>query len=154
MATKLYIKLQTPIIELTVKAKDVSGAKESIIVGFKRYETKESQEKISKLQDLLTDSADTNSVSISLDTFIKGEIEYIRQARLELADSETGRNTELTIADTKTAKPNDSLWATPDECLAVLLDLYLSSAPWRLSLILALQKALFNNDYSDAEIKN
>lgn len=153
MAQKLYIKLQTPTIELTVKAKDVSGAKESIIVGFNRYEVKESQDKLTKLQELLAEAND-NPTLTTLDNFIKNEVVYIKQAKLELADSETGRSSDLVIADTRIAKPNDSLWVTPDECLAVLLDLYLSSSPWRLSLILALQKALFNNDYSDAEIKN
>lgn len=154
MATKLYIKLQTPTIELLVKAKDVSGAKESMLVGFKRYETITAQEKLTTLQDLLADAQANNLNSSSLDKFIKEEIVYIKQAKLELYDEVSKATKDLLIQDTRTAKPNDGLWETSEQCLDVLLDLYLSSAPWRLSLILMGQKALLNNDYSEAEVKN
>ena len=45
MAVKLSVKLQSPTIEILVKAKDASGATDSIVVGFKRYEAKEAKVK-------------------------------------------------------------------------------------------------------------
>jgi len=157
MAQKLCIKLQAPTIELKVQAKDVSGAKDSMLVGFKRYEIKESQERIEKLQELLkaTEGTVSNDPSmIALDNYVKSEIVYLKNVNLDLVDEATGKSNALSIQDTRSAKPNDSLWGSADECLVVLLDLYLSSAPWRLSLILAAQKALFNADYSEEAAKN
>lgn len=152
MAVKLFVKLQTPTIELKVEAKDVSGSKEYINIGFKRYEIKEAEAKIEQLKTVSEDfkNLDTNEVI----KFIKNEVVYIKQAKVELFDDELNLPKDLVISDTRTVKPNEGLWGTPDECLAVLLDLYLASAPWRLSLIIALQQALINVDYKEAELKN
>jgi len=155
MAIKINIRLQSPTIELPIKAQDASGAKDSLVVGFKRYEITEAQNKLDKLQEILSESQDAGSLnSTALDTFVKAEIVYIKQAKLELYDDETKTTKDLVIADTRTSKPNESLWVDADSCLDVLTSMYLSSAPWRLSLILAAQKALLNSDYSGAEVKN
>ncbi len=153
MAIQIAIKLQTPTIELPVKAKDASGAKDTILVGFKRYPIEEAQAKLDTLQSLL-DSADKvkSLESTELDNFITNEIVYIKQIKLDL--NENGKSRELAIADTRQVKPIADLWETGDECLSVLLKMYLSSAPYRLALILAGQKALLNNDYSQDELKN
>jgi hypothetical protein len=153
MALQLFIKLQTPTIELPVRAKDAAGTKDSMLVGFKRYELTQSQEKLNTLQELLKEAESANSLnSTLLDSFIKDEIVYIKQAKLDLADN--GVSKELIVSDTRTVKPIADLWGTGEECLSVLLEMYLSSAPYRLALILATQKALLNNDYSEAEVKN
>ena len=153
MTIQIAIKLQTPTIELPVKAKDASGAKDVITVGFKRYPIEEAQAKLDLLQDLLDSADKTKSLeSNELDTFITNEIVYIKQIKLELDDN--GKARELAIPDTRQAKPIADLWETGDECLSVLLKMYLSSAPYRLALILAGQKALLNNDYTQDELKN
>ena len=153
MAIKLCIKLQTPTIELKVSAKDAAGTKDSILVGFKRYELGESQEKLTSMQVLLEEVQDVASLnSTLLDSFLKEEIVYIKQAKLDL--EENGVTKELSISDTRTVKPIADLWGNGDECLGALLEMYLSSSPYRLALILAAQKALLNNDYSEAELKN
>ena len=153
MAAKLFIKLQTPTIELKVSAKDAAGIKDSFIVGFKRYELAAAQSKLEQLQDIFTSiSKDSSMESKELNSFIKNEIVFLKQLKLDLAD-DNGSSKELAITDTRTVKPNEGLWESADECLAVLLDMYLSSAPYRLSLITALQKALLNNDYSEAEVR-
>ena len=153
MTIQIAIKLQTPTIELPVKAKDASGAKDTILVGFKRYPIDEAQVKLDLVQDLL-DSADKakNLESTELDTFLTNEIVYIKQIKLDI--DENGKPRELSIPDTRQAKPIADLWENGDECLSVLLKMYLSSAPYRLALILAGQKALYNNDYSQEELKN
>lgn len=151
---KLFVKLQTPTIELKVTAKDAAGTKDSIIVGFKRYELTETETKLKQLQQIMQEAMeDENIAKNNIDKFVKDEVVYIKQANLQLAD-EKGNPKDLNIADTRTAKPIETLWESADECLVVLLDLYLQSAPYRVSLITSLQKALLNNDYSEAEVKN
>lgn len=155
MALQLYVKLQTPTIELQVKAKDASGAKDSLTIGFKRYELKETEVKFKSLQEILEDIQTENNLnSETLNKFIKDEIVYLKAVKVETFDKEKEVTKELSIQDTRTAKPVETLWETPDDCLAVLLDYYLASAPYRVSFISAMQKALLNNDYSDAEVKN
>ena len=155
MALQLYVKLQTPTIELQVKAKDASGSKDTFIVGFKRYDLKETEGKFISLQDILEDVQNENNLnSDALNKFVKAEIVYMKAAKLELYDNIKDTTKELSVPDTRTAKPVETLWETSDECLAVLLDLYLASAPYRVSLISAMQKALLNNDYSEGELKN
>jgi hypothetical protein len=153
MAVKLFVKLQVPTIELKVSAKDAAGIKDSILVGFKRYEISDAQKRLNILQDLLTSAQADNSLdSQALDVFIKNEVIYIKQAKLEL--EEDGKTRELVIQDTRTTKPIEELWANNEEALDVLTTAYLASSPYRLSLILSAQKALFNSDYSEAEVKN
>lgn len=155
MALQLYVKLQTPTIELQVKAKDASGTKDSLVVGFKRYDLKETEGKFKALQSILEDiQEESNLNSETLNKFIKDEIVYLKTAKLELSDSETKTTKELLVADTRAAKRVETLWETPDDCLDVLLNLYLASAPYRVSLISSMQKALLNNDYENAEVKN
>lgn len=153
MSIRIYAKLQTPTIELKVSAKDAAGIKDSITVGFKRYEVKQSQEKLVALQELLTTlQAESSEDSEILNAFVKSEVVYIKQVKLDL--EEDGKSKELLIQDTRSTKPIAGLWDDSDGALDVLTNLYLASSPYRLALILATQKALFNGDYSDAELKN
>jgi hypothetical protein len=155
MALQLYVKLQTPTIELQVKAKDASGTKDSLVVGFKRYDLKETEGKFKALQSILEDIQDENNLnSETLNKFIKDEIVYLKSVKVEVYDKEKETTKELSIVDTRTTKPVETLWETPDDCLDVLLGYYLASAPYRVSLISAMQKALLNNDYESAEVKN
>jgi len=158
MAKQLFVKLQTPVIELTIKAKDSSGATDKIVVGFKRYKLEEAEKELTTFQELLEqqieDMKDGSLASKEIDAYIKSQVIYIKQAKLEIYDSENDKTIELVVPDTRKAKPNDDFWGTSDECLAALLDLYLSAAPWRSSLITALQKALLNVDYEAEQLKN
>jgi len=156
MALKLFVKLQTPVIELKVTAKDISGTKDSIIVGFKRYPVSEAQVKIAELQDIwkdLSESSDTPDTK-RFDNFLRNQIVYIKGFEGETQDSTDGTVKKLSVADTRTVKPIETLWDTPEECLVVLLDNFLECAPIRVSLQTALSQALVNADYSDAETKN
>lgn len=155
MALQLYVKLQTPTIELPVKVKDSSGAKDSILAGFKRYPIHESQAKLDTLSELIRAESDEEADHSEINKMVKSELVYLKQIKLDL--EEDGRAKELAIPDTKSVKPHAGLWETSDECLAVLLDLYLNSAPYRLALILTMQKAFINSDFSaykDAQVKN
>ena len=157
MALKLYVKLQTPTIELKVSAKDIAGTKDSIQVGFKRYPVTEAQVKIAELQDIwkeLSESSDTTPDTKKFDKFLRDQIVYIKGFEGETQDSTDGSVKKLSVTDTRTVKPIETLWDTPEECLVVLLDGFLECAPIRVSLQNALTKALVNTDYSEAETKN
>jgi hypothetical protein len=143
MAVKLNLKLQTPTIELKVQAKDPSGATDTILVGFKRYSFSEAQEKFEASKDS----------SELIDAAVKEEIVYIKQMKLSLED-EDGKSKELVIADTRTQKPVESLWGSSEECLSVLVELLLDSAPYRGSLIEAMYQALLNMKLGDDSAKN
>lgn len=154
--SKLYVRLQQPTIELTIKAKDSAGNKDSIIVGFKRYEVDKATKELGKLQELFTEQLDVPGDEIDttdIDNFIISNIEYIRQANLVLIN-EDGRESNLSIIDTRKAKPVAERWENEVECLAALLELYLSSAPWRSALTDAVQKALVNKEYDEGLVKN
>lgn len=149
MAIKLTVKLQRPTIELVVKAKDSAGDKDSFKAGFKRYTYAETQTKFKELQAI---SLEANEGDDKSDDLIKNEIVYLKDVKLEI--EENGVTKDLHVADTRTAKPIPTLWETSEECLAVLLDVFLNSAPYRVGLLEASTKALINNDYSSAEVKN
>ena len=179
MAKALYVKLQTPSIELPVKAVDPSGVKDSIQVGFVRAPQKESTlilKEFSELSSvylrmLLGQPLDGKATEENKETEeyseleIEGAVEaiskllaanilYIKQAKLVIEDDVTGKDVDMIVPDTRKAKPNEDFWETPEECLAALLGMYLSAAPWRSSLLSSFQKALLNMDFEDGKLKN
>jgi len=151
---KLSVKLQKPTIELPVKAKDAAGEVDTIKVGFKRYEQKDSQAKLKKLQEILKAEEENEELTTEqLDRAIAEEIVYIKDVNLELED-DNNKVKKVHIADTRTATPIPTLWETSEECLAVLTELYLASSPYRVGLLSASMKALVNSDFASGEIKN
>jgi hypothetical protein len=153
MALKLYVKLQTPTIELPIEAKDISGMKDSFKAGFKRYPVTEAQDKIKELQDIWERKGSQDETVILFDSFLKGEIVYLKNVTVPTED-EKGNIKQITIQDTRTVKPLETLWETPEECLDVLLEAFLDCAPTRVSLQQALTSALINADYKEAEKGN
>lgn len=145
MAVKINLKLQTPTIELKIVAKDPSGASDTILVGFKRYHFDEAKAKFEALG-----AAESETLT---DSILKEEIVYIKQMKLSLEDEE-GKAKDLVIVDTRNQKPVEFLWESPEECLSVLVDVLLNSAPYRNSLIDAMIKALLNMKVGDDVAKN
>ena len=179
MTKKLYVKLQTPTIELNLTATDSSGMVDKLTVGFKRPERKIADvlyEKFADLSDtyikqLLGQPLDEkgtkeNQFSIGYSLEAKGEVTdqisamirdsivYLKTAKVLVIDEETDNESYLTVPDTRKAKPNEDFWESADECLAALLDMYLDASPWRSSLTSAYQKSLLNVDTSEAKRKN
>lgn len=154
---QLFVKLQTPTIELTVKAKDSSGAKDSAVFGFVRTNLEESDKELKVFAELLDEQLENAKEGVintkDVNEFIKSKILYLKQAKLEVYDEDTDKTVELQIPDTRKAKKNEDFWEDAGECLIALLDLYLSASPWRSSIINALQKALVNVDYEE-DLKN
>jgi hypothetical protein len=146
MAKKLFVKLQTPSIELKVKATDASSATSEILVGFKRYDLSQLE---AKFKEQTPDSTDTNADF----NFISKEVIYIKNAVLEIYDEKGEYLEDLVVADTRTVEPNE-FFQTPAEALVVLLEHYMGSNPWKNSLFEAYRDALVNVSYKEAELKN
>lgn len=151
MARQLFVKLQTPTIELPVQAKDSADSSASITVGFKRYTIQEAEGKLKEFMAALDNPAD--------DSYLRGQIVYIKNASLEVYEIDENGNAsaepieEILISDSRTPTPNE-FFQDASTCLNVLVDKYVNSVPWKNSLYEALQKALLNTDYKDAQIKN
>lgn len=153
---KLYVKLQTPIIELPVEAKDASGAYAKIIVGFKRY-TK--SEVLDKMKELETTQADIQEASFDFNAYeakvlqeLKQDILYLKDVSIDIFNDDGTFNFTLEIKDTRTPPPS-SFWGDEKECLSVLVDQFLNSTPWRDSFIEVRQQAWINK-YQDDKVKN
>jgi hypothetical protein len=154
MSLSIKLKLQTPTIELVVVAKDASGNSETIKVGFKRYSVEESKIKFKELEQIQSKLTLDTVETEELDNFIKGEIVYIKGASITIEDSATGTERIMSIPDSRTIKPIETLWSDADECKDLLTSAYLTSAPYRVSLLDSMQKAFLNNDYKEASVKN
>ena len=179
MSKKLYVKLQTPSIELDVTATDSSGEKDKIKVGFKRPEPKAANillDKYSKLSETyvkylfgqpLDEKAteenrytvdhspeDIEEVSQAMSDMVADSIVYIKGAKVLEVDNESGASDYVTIPDTRKAKPNEDFWEDAEGCLDALLGMFLAATPWKSSLSSAYQKTLINIDTSEAKRKN
>lgn len=179
MSKKLYVKLQTPTIELPITATDPSGASDKITVGFRREDPKvanrildnysEIADKYLRMlygQPLDEKPTEDNLETVDYSKEAIGEVEqeianlifksviYIKGAKIAEIDDDTGEVTHVTINDTRKAKPNEGFWEDADGCLVALLDMYLSASPWKASFSSAYQKTLVNIDTSEAKRKN
>jgi hypothetical protein len=106
--------------------------------------------KVLELTNLIDATADAQEVG--LDTFYKKHILYIKNATLTVTELEATK--DLLIADTRNVTPLESLWDTPDECLVVLLDMYLENQSFRDSLQKAISDTVFNLVKGDEKLKN
>ncbi len=146
MAKKLFVQLQTPVIEMPVTAIDASGKKARIIVGFKRHTLTEVEKIFTSLKD--------ESITTDFEQLVKSDILYLKEITLEVQDVDTGTNSLLIIKDTREAKSSDD-WNTPEECLAVLLDMYFDSAPWKKKILQTYETVLMNVEKDkELEAKN
>lgn len=107
-------------------------------------------EKVSFLENAIAEK--NQSFASFQNEFCHKHIVYIKNASLSL--EENGKKTDLLIPDTREVKPIESLWETPEECLVVLLDMYLDSTSYQDSLYSATPSAVFNTDFKGEELKN
>lgn len=151
MAKKLLVKTQTPTVELAlVSAATADGTTDKVTVGFKRYPSKQVEKKWEEFTSIST-KTDQDVVD-----FLRNEIVYFKDASVGVYDDATGEDVlveTIDVADSRTAAPVESFWGTPKECLAVLLDSYLESIPWKGPFIDGFATSLFNRDLSNP-VKN
>jgi hypothetical protein len=141
---KLYLKLQSPVIELKVQCRDGSGASTSFVVGFKRHGKTEAENRLKAFQDMFTESVQTGL----LDKFIKDEILYVKDIEFDVEDTETGAVTHILVKDSRKEKKGDA-WEDADECLELLKSLLFDSNPYATAIYGAYPKALVNVDLSN-----
>lgn len=143
MSKKLYVKLQTPVIELKVQAKDAAEHSESISIGFRRYDIPEMEKKVLEWQ-----------VLDDFDAVVKSEIVHIKDATVEIEDTETGKVEEL-IVDTRNATPLPGVWKDKDECLKVIVEKYFNSLPWKAAIFASFNLAITNvSSYKEDSMGN
>lgn len=155
---KIYVRLQEPTIELVVKGVDGSGKTAKTTVGFRRYDLDGSSEKLKELDQIRQDIRDksegeTDSSKIDaseLDKFIQDNVLYFLNESL-ITEDEQGRLGKLGIKDTRTVKPIEGFWETPEECKTFILEGYLNSAAWRFSFSESLTRALMNTEILSEE---
>lgn len=149
MSKKLFVKLQAPTIELEVKSTaDPANEKASIIIGFKRFDLKNLEAKLNSFNEALKASLE------NADEFVKNDIVYIKNAIVEIYDEDTFALEEtIEIPDTRIATPT-SFWGDAKECLSVLVEHYLSSAPWKGPIYEAYGKAISNFEIKEEQAKN
>lgn len=103
------------------------------------------RQKISSLQDLVEQR--------SLE-FYKKQILFIKNATLSY-EKDDGTLQDVTVLDSRTVVELEPLWKTPEECLSVLLDIYLDNSSIGGSLIQEITQYIFNLSIETTEkIKN
>lgn len=151
MAKKIYVALQTPVVELAVSAMDASGTVSTIFVGYKRYPITESDAQLEKYHELNSQDSDGSAVN----SFITSQISYIKGASLYVQEEGSASLETVTVADTRLTLDDETLWGKAENALPYLLNLYLASAPWRIQLISNWFKAVYNTHMkAEAEVKN
>ena len=88
----------------------------------------------------------------SLVAFAKKHILFIKNASVTVELD--GKSKDILITDTRDTLVIESLWETPEESLAVLLDVYLGHPAYKDSLLTTVPKLVFNSDIKDGELKN
>jgi uncharacterized small protein (DUF1192 family) len=111
----------------------------------------EIDEKVALLQEKIEQVLESQRQKLK--TFYKAQVTYIKNASLSLKDSD-GSVKDIIVKDTREATPLESLWESSEECLAVLLDMYLGSPSFRDSLQKKITSTVFGTNFEDARVKN
>jgi hypothetical protein len=144
MAKKLYLRLQSPVIELKISCRDGGGTQASFTVGFRRHGKVEAEDKLKAFQDLFSSEGVKTT---QLDDFIKDDIMYVKDIDFDVEDTETGALSHVSVKDSRKEKKGE-LWEDSDECLTTLKDMLFDSNPYATALYGAFPKALVNIDLS------
>ena len=161
--SEYFLALQTPTVELTVNGTDPAGKQAHILVGFKRYELDEAQERmdvfsdknkpVNELTKLEEEGVEidrsswreaSKTVKESMSEMLREEIVYFRN--VQLFEPVVGKPTEFKkgplIVDSRTFKDEAVLGGK--SCLDFLLDMHLASGLWRSALLSGMLSAINN----------
>jgi hypothetical protein len=108
------------------------------------------ESKVEELQNILSEGY--KALDSYQRNFCKKHIAYIKNASISLQEDTTVSN--LIVKDTREAQPIESLWATPEEALDALLEVYLSSPSYKDSLYRQVPSIVFNTDTKGEQLKN
>jgi len=108
----------------------------------------------SRLQSLYSEIDSTQEdQKDKLHAFYRGHILFLKSAYLAYEDA-AGKKVDVSVTDTRDAKPLEFLWESAEECLPVLLDVYFDSPYYRDSLITSITETIFNYSAKENERKN
>jgi hypothetical protein len=169
-----FLASQTPVVELSVIGTDPAGRQTTILVGFKRYELEEAQERFQVYTEANKPTADLaalekdgvtidpstwkevdKQVREAIDVMLRDEVVYFRNVQLwgQVPNKPSEFKKAMLIADSRTYK-DEALLGT-GSCLDFLLDMHLRSALWRTALVTAMFSAISNLKLGKtAEVKN
>lgn len=91
-------------------------------------------------------------VKEKMNQFYISQITHIKNASLQIGTED--KKEDLLIQDSREAKPVESLWGTPEECLNVLLSKYFACQPFRDSLHTKILETIFNYNFEENAVKN
>lgn len=111
----------------------------------------EIDEKVAALEQKIEQTLETQRVKLK--NFYKEQITFIKNASLTIKDSD-GKTSDILVKDSREATPLESLWEGPEDCLAVLLDMYLGSPSFRDSLQKKITSTIFGTSFDEAKTKN
>lgn len=155
MAKVFYIQSQVPVAELpVVSEKDAEGKTQTIQVGFRRHDADVAATLLEKFSGKAPDGSDHTISDDEVKALLKDEIIFIKKGAVVAFDEEDTaflKPEVIKVEDTRTAKAVESFWDSKEECLSVLVDMYLASTPWKGSLISAYIQSLVNIDIAAKE---
>lgn len=151
---QLYITLGTPVIELPIKATDISGEKAAAIIGFKRNNLEQANALMQYVDSIMDDNTATSDEKDSkLRAIFTDQVKFIKNFDLIALDEAGEPVLYKTIADTRTE--TDTELQGSSGCLAFLLDMILTNQPWSSALTKGLYAVNYNTQFGEeAEIKN
>lgn len=159
---KLYLALQTPTIEITLEAIDGAGKKDTVIVGFNRYDSETGKTLLKEFQGLLGETSEemdeeaTKVIADKIQAFVVKEVSYLKKVSLKVGSEGEKKLHALVIPDTRLEKEREDFWETPEEALETLLELLLSADLWYSEFVGGVIQALSNIELKaeEEELKN
>lgn len=127
--TQFFLRTQTPTVEIKATAEDAAGKTDSCVIGWLRPSAAEGEALLTEWQEMLKAeqvSEDSLFESERIREFLSSRISYIKD--VQLVDEKGAAAFKIT--DTRKAAENSSTWGDEENCLAWLLSLFLTSAPW------------------------
>lgn len=86
-----------------------------------------------------------------INQFYRDQIVFV--GNVSTTVTENGVDKDITVIDSRTVQPIESLWSTPEECLAVLLEAFMEVPSIWDSLTPTILAVIFNN-YKEEKVKN
>lgn len=184
MAIQLQIKSSKPYIEKIIQAKglkdnitigvkvysesEINKIRKEYMSNFSMVKLNRLQKQLEELKEDINSSETDFDIRVSeLETLIADKLDHFENYQIEfckkhilfiknasLSIIEDGIAKDLLVADTREAKPIESLWASPEECLVALLDIYLENIAFKDSLFTQVPALVFNTDSKGEQLKN
>jgi hypothetical protein len=115
---------------------------------------KEFEEILSRISSKVSEDVSNEAIEESK-VFIACQIKYLKNITLEVEENE--KLSKLKISDTRLEKDREDFWIDNDNCLEVLLEMYLGADIWYSEFVGGVIQALSNSELElseDSKLKN